>query len=279
MRPPMLLIGHGSRQAAGAKAFLALVDRVRGRLDGDVRVEGGFIELSEPLIAPAVAGLYAAGARHLVTVPLVLVAAGHDKTDVPAIMNAERERLGALTYTYGRPLGPHPAMLAMVEHRIDAALSGAGRVGTTVVLVGRGSTDPDANAEITKVARLVWEGRGYDAVEPAFISLTSPGLPAALDRARLLGAGRIVVAPYFLFPGVLPDRLVDQAGRWAGENPGVDLRVAEVIGDCDGLAELVLERYEEALSGDIRMNCDTCVYRRPMPGFEHLVGAPQEVEH
>jgi sirohydrochlorin cobaltochelatase len=36
----------------------------------------------------------------------------------------------------------------------------------------------------------------------------------------------------------------------------------------------VVERYTEALRGDIRMNCDVCVHRVALPGFEAKVGAP-----
>jgi len=284
---PLLVVGHGTRDAAGVAGFLDFVKRLQGRLpvDGPSDVEGGFIELSRPPLTDAVTALWDAGHRHVVALPLVLVAAGHGKGDVPGALNRERERRPGLTYRYGRPLGPHPTLLSLVEERIDAALRlppptdshiyGDSREGTTVVLVGRGSTDPDANAEIAKVARLLWEGRGYDGVEPSFVSLAPPGVPAALDRARALGARRVVVAPYFLFAGVLPDRVADQSREWAAAHPDVDVRVAPVVGDCDGLADLVLERYDEALRGDIRMNCDTCVYRIAMPGFEHKVGQAQ----
>lgn len=278
MRAPLLVVGHGTRDAAGVSGFLDFVKRLQGRFEGDV--DGGFIELSRPPLTDAVAGLWDRGHRRVVALPLVLVAAGHGKGDVPGALNREQERRPGLTYRYGRPLGPHPTLLSLVEERIDAALvaddgTSAPRAGTTVVLVGRGSTDPDANAEIAKVARLLWEGRGYDGVETSFVSLAPPGVPAALDRARALGARRVVVAPYFLFAGVLPDRVTDQSREWARAHPDVDVRVAPVIGDCDGLADLVLERYAEAVAGDIRMNCDTCVYRIAMPGFEHKVGAPQ----
>jgi len=148
-----------------------------------------------------------------------------------------------------------------------------------VVLVGRGSTDPDANADVAKVARLLWEGRGYDAVEFAFISLAEPSVPAALERTRRLGARRVVVAPYFLFSGVLPDRVAIQSLEFAERHPDLDIRVAALLGDCDELATLVLARYAEALAGDIRMNCDTCAYRVAMPGFADKVGRPQTPHH
>ncbi len=90
-----------------------------------------------------------------------------------------------------------------------------------------------------------------------------------------LGARTIVVARYFLFPGVLPDRVAAQAAAYAGAHPGLDVRCADVLGDCDEIAGLVAERYREALDGDIRMNCDMCQYRVALPGLEHRVGAPQ----
>jgi sirohydrochlorin cobaltochelatase len=270
---PLLLVGHGTRDEAGAAEFGRFVARLRTRVPVDVA--GGFIELSAPPLTDAVAELYAAGHRHVAAVPLVLVAAGHAKGDMPAALNRERERHPGLTYSYGRPLGPHPTLLALLEERLDAVLAPAERAGTAVLLVGRGSTDPDANAEVCKAARLLWEGRGLAMVETAFVSLARPSVPEGLERCRRLGATRVVVLPYFLFPGVLPDRVVAEARAY----DGAEVRCAEVIGDCEGLAGLVVERYEEALAGDIRMNCDTCVYRLPMPGFEDRVGAPQRPHH
>ncbi|MBG6065529.1 uroporphyrinogen-III C-methyltransferase [Micromonospora ureilytica] len=290
----LVIVGHGTRSAAGVEQFAALVERVRGRCDiGDV--EGGFIELSRPPLTDAVGALVARGHRALVALPLVLTGAGHGKGDIPAAMAREQQRHPGLSYRYGRPLGPHPLLHEALEQRIDTALAasdragtalagadragtelpGADRAGTWVALIGRGSTDPDANAEVAKVARLLWEGRGYAGVEPGFISLAQPSVPEVLERLRRLGARRIVVAPYFLFAGVLPDRIVAQSAEFAAAHPDLDVRVAEVIGDCDALADLVLERYAEALGGDIRMNCDTCAYRVLMPGFADKVGRPQ----
>ena len=272
--PALLVVGHGSRDAGGVAEFGTFLDRLRTRAPA-LAVGGGFIELSAPALRDAVAQLVAAGHRRFAAVPLVLVAAGHAKGDVPAALVRERVRHPGTTYAYGRPLGPHPALLALAERRIDAVLRRADRADTIVVLVGRGSTDPDANAEHAKVARLLYERRGFAGVEPAFVSLTRPSVPHALERGRRLGARRLLVAPYFLFSGVLPDRVAAQAGTWAAEHAGVDVRCAAVLGDSDELADLVLERYAEALHGDLRMNCDTCQYRVALPGFESRVGAPQ----
>jgi sirohydrochlorin cobaltochelatase len=275
----LLLIGHGTRSNAGVTEFTRFVERVRGR-SAVATVDGGFIELAGPSVTEVVTRMDArVRPWEVVAVPLVLTAAGHGKGDIPASLAREAVRHPGLSYRYGRPLGPHPVLQEILEARIDAALAGASRRGTHVVLVGRGSTDPDANAEVAKVARLLWEGRGYDEVDIAFISLTEPSVPAALERARKLGADRVVVAPYFLFSGVLPDRVAAQSREFAGGHARTDVRVAGLIGDCDELADLVFERYREALAGDIRMNCDTCAYRVALPGFSDKVGRPQTPHH
>ena len=271
-RPALLLAAHGTSDQAGVDAFAALAGRV-GKLaaaDG-TRVAGGFIELSAPALREAVADLAAAGPGSIVAIPLMLSAAGHAKGDIPAALARERTRHPAVSFTYARPLGPHPALLDLLAKRIDAQ----GVDTPAVLVVGRGSTDPDANADVVKTARLLWEGRDYPLAETAFVSLARPDVAEGLERCRLLGARRIVVARYFLFPGVLPDRVAAQAAAYAAAHPGLDIRCADVLGDCDEIAALVYERYTEALSGDIRMNCDVCVYRIAMPGFEHRVGAPQ----
>jgi sirohydrochlorin cobaltochelatase len=242
-------------------------------------VEGGFIELSRPPVWDAAAALVAAGHTDVVAVPLVLVAAGHGKGDIPAALKREEARFPGLRHRYGRVLGPHPLLLDALQARIDDALAGDPREGTHVVLVGRGSSDPDANAEVCKVARLLWEGRGYDDVHPSFISLARPSVPEAIDRARRLGARRVVVAPYFLFDGVLPQRIVAQAQDAATDHSFLDVRVAGLLGDSDELLALVRHRYTEAITGDIRMNRDTCLYRVALPGHEHRVGAPQRPHH
>ncbi|MFF7792735.1 CbiX/SirB N-terminal domain-containing protein [Streptomyces sp. NPDC007991] len=280
--PPALLIaGHGTRDDAGAEAFRDFV-RELGARHPELPVAGGFIELSPPPLGEAVTELVERGVRRFAAVPLMLVSAGHAKGDIPAALARERERHPGISYTYGRPLGPHPALLNVLERRLDEALGGTAgrrpgdRADVTVLLVGRGSTDPDANAEVHKAARLLWEGRGYAGVETAFVSLAAPDVPNGLDRCARLGARRIVVLPYFLFTGILPDRVRLQTEGWAAAHPEVEVRSADVIGPEPELLDLVWERYTEAVEGDLRMNCDSCVYRIALPGFEDKVGLPQQ---
>ena len=269
----LLIVGHGTTDSAGVAQFGELVELVSRQLDR--HVEGGFLELASPPIAEAVAALVGAGHTSIEVVPLVLVAAGHSKGDIPAALERERRRHPGLTFQYGRPLGPHPLLLADLTERLAATVPTAHWGDTAVVLVGRGATDPDANSEVAKTARLLLEGRGLGTVETAFVSLAEPSVTQGLDRASRLGYRTIVVLPYFLFAGVLPDRIVSQAADWAAAHPGVEVHAAGVIGPSRNLASLVAERAGEISGGDLRMNCDSCMYRALLPGFEGKVGQPQ----
>lgn len=281
-RPALLLVGHGSRSAAGVAAYWDFAAVVRAEAP-DLSVGCGFIELADPDLDTAVDRLVATGATQVVAVPLVLLGAGHLKNDGPAALARARHRHPGVAFGYARDLGIHPSPLSVAADRIQAATAGwapgdAVKDVTAVVLVSRGSSDPDANADLYKVARLLWDGRDIDLVEPAFVSLSPPSVPDALERCHLLGATRIAVVPYFLFTGVLVDRIRHQTSAWALAHPGVDVAHGPELGSDPRLARLVLERYQEAVDGDVRMNCDCCTYRVALPGYEERVGAPLMVE-
>ena len=280
----LLIVGHGTRDEEGAAQFRAFVERVgeRARLRADVSaqaVAGGFIELSPPPVRDAVSALVAQGCRDLVAVPLILLAAGHAKGDIPAALARERARHAGLRTRYARSLGVHPDIVGLLRERLAAS---AQPRPDGVLLVGRGTTDPDANADLHRAARLLWEttrDAGVRFVEPAFVSLAWPSVGEGLERLARLGARRVTVLPYFLFAGVLPDRIVEHSEASAREL-GLEVAVGRLLGDADlpdrdVLVDLVLDRYAEAVAGPVAVNCDACVYRIAMPGFEDRVGAAQ----
>lgn len=275
--PALLIVGHGSRSAAGVAEYWDLARVVTEAAGAGLDVGCGFIELAAPDLDTAVDELVDRGATSVVAVPLVLLGAGHMKDDGPAALHRARHRHSGVRFAYGRHLGLHPLVLAVAEDRIREAVGDGDPGATAVVVVGRGSSDPDANADLYKVARLLWDSRGLALVEPAFVSLARPSVPDALERCRLLGATRIVVVPYFLFTGILVDRIGDQVAAWRSDHPEVDARPGPHLGPDPRIAALVLERYREALAGDAHMNCDLCVYRHPLPGYEHRHHHGEEV--
>lgn len=264
-RPALLLIGHGSRSAAGVDDYWQFA-KVLESEDPALHVGCGFIELAEPDLDTAIDRLVAGGATSVVGVPLVLLGAGHLKDDGPAALARARDRHPAVRFAYGRDLGIHPLVLDVARDRIADVLGDDDRSDWSVVTVSRGSSDPDANADLYKVARLLWDSTDVAGVEPAFVSLAPPSVPTALDRCHQFGARRIAVVPYFLFTGVLVERIAAQVATWAAEHPEVEVRTGPYLGPDRRLAALVLERYREAINGDARMNCDCCTYRVAFPG-------------
>lgn len=253
---------------------------------------GGSRTGADPTSAgPGGPGLVSAKPAVAVAVPLVLLGAGHLKLDGPAVLARARARHPGTRFSYARELGVHPLVLAVAEDRIRETLAaleglpppltpgcastgpggqhlGTGFEDTAVVLVGRGSTDPDANADLYKAARLLGDSRGLGQVEPAFVSLAEPSVPSALDRCRRLGARRLAVVPYFLFTGVLVDRIGAQAAQWAAGHPGHQVTTGRELGPDPRLAALVVQRYREATDTAPDRSCDCCIYRNALPGYE-----------
>ncbi len=271
--PALLIVGHGSRDPRGAREFHQLVALVRER-NPALSVEGGFIELSRPPISECVNRLAGGGARNIAAVPLMLLAAGHAKDDIPATLVREKMNHPEVGFEYGRALGIRPELLELMDEKISAVVPEEEKEETAILVVGRGSSDPDANSDLFKVSRLFYEGRLYPMVETAYVSMTPPSVHDGLERLKRLGAKKIAVFSYFLFTGVLEERIRRQSEQFAGENPRFAISYAGYFGPHEKVVDLVMDRYREAVGGDIRMNCDVCVHRVALPGFEEKVGAP-----
>jgi sirohydrochlorin cobaltochelatase len=264
MKPPLLLIGHGTHDETGVAEFGRFVHRLRCRLDAlPAEVSGGFITNARPPLSESVSSLVARGHHHVIAVPLSLTGDRHALGDVPGTMALEQERHPTLEYDLGRPLGADPRVLDILAERLadaraemprlvtDEVPEFIGPAETAVVLVGHGSADPEVNAEVHRVSRLFWETHAPDllTVETAYVSHARPGVPGGLERCRRLGAKRVIVLPYILFAGAVLERIWAQALAYGANHEGLDIRCAEVIGDCEGLADVVIDRYEEALAG------------------------------
>ncbi|MEU4894354.1 sirohydrochlorin chelatase [Streptomyces sp. NPDC044780] len=254
--PPALLIaGIGTRDDRHAAAFHDFVAELAAR-HPELPVAGGLTGPGGRPLSDAVARLVGEGVSRFAVVPMTLVATALDPATPPtdciaAALAQEAERHADAAFTSARPLGPHPTLLNVLERRLDEALGNgprlpSDRAETTVLLVGDGSPLPEANAEVHRAARLLWEGHGFAGVEVAFASLAAPDVISGLDRCARLGARRVVVLPYFLFTGDALERVRQQAEGWGLAHPEVEVVAADVIGPVRELAELVMERYAEA---------------------------------
>ncbi|HEX4144050.1 MAG TPA: CbiX/SirB N-terminal domain-containing protein [Pirellulales bacterium] len=241
----LLIVGHGTRDPAGLAEFQSFVDQV-ARQRTDWHVAGCFLELAEPSIATAVDRLAAGGKSRIRAMPLVLFSAGHAKRDIPDALAQAIARNPGLEIELCSPLGHHPAILQLSLQRCRQALSrqeAAAQAAispdeTLLILVGRGSSDIEATAQMRLLAELRRAGtaplgfalganepsRGTESgatradaekaresieeanlrlahVEIGFVAVATPSLDRVLEEAAGTDFRRVIVQPHLLFAG------------------------------------------------------------------------------
>jgi precorrin-8X/cobalt-precorrin-8 methylmutase len=278
----IVIAGHGSRDPEGVREFELLVRLVRQRARGR-RVNHGFLEFARPTIDEAIRANIAAGAQRVAVVPGVLLAATHAKNDIPSEILALRREFPKTKVHYGSALQLHPLVLKLMRERIIETEARSSqllkRSESCLVVVGRGTTDPDANSEVSKLARMLEEGLGFGASFVCYSGTAKPLVADGLKLAVRLGFSRIVVAPFFLFTGILVKRIYAAVNGLAARHPEIEFLRCEYLGIHELLADALLDRAEESASGRAIANCSLCKYRVQIIGYEKEVGAPQRGHH
>ncbi len=277
----VMLCGHGSRNRKAVTEFANLSAHLKKRLP-HYPVEFGYLEFATPIIRTGLDSLKSQGVTRVLAVPGMLFAAGHAKNDIPSVLNAYAAQ-NDLRIDYGKELGIDPKMIRAagdrIQEAIDAAPTHAEKHETLLLVVGRGASDPDANSNVAKIMRILWEGFGFGWGEVAYSGVTFPLVEPALEHITKLGFKRIIVFPYFLFTGVLVQRIYMAADAVAARHPAIEFLKAPYLNDHPAVVETFVERIEQIIGGDIAMNCQMCKYRTQVLGFEAEVGAVQESHH
>ncbi|MGA1019092.1 MAG: sirohydrochlorin chelatase [Candidatus Puniceispirillales bacterium] len=280
----VMICGHGSRSASAVKEFAVLSEKLPAYFP-DWPVEYGYLEFATPVIKTGLDKLREQGVNHVLAVPGMLFAAGHAKNDIPSVLNTYAAQHD-IKIQYGRELAIDLKMLKAAGDRVSEALDAAdkadgevARHDTCLVVIGRGSSDPDANSNVAKVARMLVESLGLGWCEVGFSGVTFPLVEPCLEKVTKLGFKRIVVFPYFLFSGILIDRIYGFTDEVAARHPETAFVKAGYLNDHDQVIETFVERVHEILNGSNNMNCSMCKYRSAVLGFEEEVGLPQESHH
>jgi sirohydrochlorin cobaltochelatase len=272
MRPIVVLVGHGSRDAPANEEFEQLVARYQMRRP-EFELRHGYIELVQPSLADALAAL-PADCQDVTLLPVFLFAAGHVKNDIPLTLSTARRRRPEVRFTAARALGVHPAMVDLAVERAQevADIGPAEAPRTAVVVVGRGSSDPDANGDFCKLARLIGEARPFSWVVPSFIGITRPRFEETLEFVARARPERLVVIPYLLFGGRLLSRLREQVAAFRTRYPWIKTALAPQLGVHERLMAVLDERLDEARGGQAPLPCDNCQYRIALPGRAENLG-------
>jgi sirohydrochlorin cobaltochelatase len=281
----IMVCGHGSRDENAVTEFALVAKALRERFPAR-EVEYGFLEFAQPIIREGLDKLAERGVKRVLAVPGMLFAAGHAKNDIPSVLNTYMAQNPGLDITYGRELGIDLKMIRAAGERVEAAIietdaahGPVPRHDTLLMVVGRGASDPDANSNVAKVCRMLWEGLGFGWAETAYSGVTFPLVKPALEHAAKLGYRRIVVFPYFLFTGILVRRIYDHTDEIAAAHPDIQFVKASYLNDHPLVLDTFAERVEEILHGTNVMNCQMCKYREQVLGFEDEVGLAQQSHH
>lgn len=261
LQRPLLMVGHGTRDESGRQSFLEFAS-VYQALDTSRPVIPCFLELTEPTIQAGVDLCVAKGYTDISVLPVLLFAARHNKFDITNELDRARARHPQLKFHYGRHFGITPGIIELWQERLAELDSPhLSRSETVLLFVGRGSSDPDANGDVCKLARIVWEGSGYSTVETCFIGITHPRLEEGFQRARLYQPRRIIVLPYFLFTGLLVKKIFDITAQQQEQYPDIAITCLPEMGLHPQLFSIIREREIETQLGSVQMNCEMCKFR------------------
>lgn len=280
MKKGILLCGHGSRRKTGTDEFKALIAILKERYS-DYEVDYGFLEFNHPLYEAAVERMYQKGVREIYALPVILFAGSHAKNDIPYELNTIQTYYDDLTIKMGKHLGVNSFILELSRKILlekEAEVSPINRKETCLVVVGRGTTDPDANSDVHKLCSMLWEGMGYGFATVAYSGTAYPNIKEALPMMEKLGFKRTLVIPFFFFTGVLIERIYETVEEFDKTAEGEYIHTRPFGSD-----ELILkafdERLHEAINGVANMNCQLCKYRKQIIGFEEEQGKEQVGHH
>ena len=266
----LLIAAHGSRNRDGNQEILTFAEQWRERHPGK-RIEVCFIEHADVLLDEGL-DRAAQGARRVLTIPLILNAAGHVKMELPAAIAAARARHPQVEFALARHLGMGRELLAVLQGELDRLLlelAAPDPQTTGVVLLGRGSSDAGANGELARMARWVFEDNDHELVDLAFTGITWPRLETVVARQVRLGMTQVCIVPVYLFTGVLIERIKAQVERLRRQYP----QVAFALGSHFGFAPEVFDLLDAKLAGTGAagglLECDGCSYRTAAQA-EHL---------
>ncbi len=283
MKEGILLCGHGTRRTAGVAAFKELVRILKARYEDSYEVDYGFLEFNHPTYEAAVERMYLNGVRKIYALPVILFAGSHAKNDIPYELNTLQTYHDDLSISMGKHIGVSSFLLDLAVKRIEEielkhGFSKEDRKETCLVVVGRGTTDPDANSDVAKLTSMLWEGLGFGFATTGYSGTAYPNVQECLSMTHKLGFKRTIVIPFFFFTGVLLERIYKQV---ADMNTSVQSEY--IYTDPFGADELILkafdERLDEAKNGTAHMNCQLCKYRKQVVGFEQDMGKKQIGHH
>lgn len=263
----ILFVGHGSKNANGNQEILQFVEQIKPQFSAPV-IETCYLEFASPDIPQGIDQCVAKGATSISLVPIMFLAAGHSKIHIPHAIDEAKVKYPHVHFTYGRPVGIHHRIIDMLENCLREQGLANDSQDAAIVLIGRGSSDPDANSDLYKIGRLLAERFDHLPLELAYIGVTRPTVEDGVEKAIKLGAKSVYLVPYLFFTGVLMNRMHDKYSAFNEQYTNTEFHMTNYFGFRDEVKDVFKERAEEAVAGQAKLNCDVCEFR--LHAMEHM---------
>lgn len=257
-RKGILICGHGTCKERGAKAFQEFAEQFASQTT-DYEVEYGFLELSVPDFETGVKRLVEKGVIEIIAVPVFLFTGVHMQSDIPYALNSFQEKY-KVKIQLANYIGTCQEMVEYGAQLINKTLKDKDwKIDETAFLgLGIGASKAEANGDLAKMTRLIQEKQNYPfAINAYTSSMTYPALPVVLDWLKVLPFKNIVMLPFVFFPGVYMDQAFDTMEVFAKENPDKNIAIAPLLGDTNGLFEVLSIRLQEVLNGKVDLIAST----------------------
>ncbi|MGO4886990.1 sirohydrochlorin chelatase [Anaerobacillus sp. MEB173] len=245
----VLYVGHGSRVTKANDQLITFIQKVMPNIETEIQ-EICFLELAAPSIVEGIEKCVQRGAEEIAVIPVLLLAAGHAKVDIPRELNKAQLRFPYITFSYGRPLGISESIISVLGERLEEQglelTNTTNRHDVTVLLVGRGSSDPEANSDLAKLGRLLWEYYPIKDVETCYLAATEPSYEEGLHKALRLEGKKVYVLPYLLFTGILMKKMQNTLTQYQNKCEK-ELVLCNYLGYHPKLADVVVQRVNEVL--------------------------------
>ncbi|MFC7395299.1 sirohydrochlorin chelatase [Scopulibacillus cellulosilyticus] len=239
----ILYIGHGSRVPEATRQARDFIEQCIKQISVPIQ-EICFLELAEPNILEGIERCVNKGATNIAVQPVLLLAAKHIKRDIPLELEKAKQRFPNISIHYGGPLGVHENIVDILAERIREKSPDKSK-DAMVLLVGRGSSDPDIKKRMAQVAQMLQNKYRFQSVKVCYLTAARPSFKEGLEQAGSSGYSEVFVVPYLLFTGILMKDIQKEIDNLKSYQPNFTL--CQYLGYHSKLKDVLLERVKELI--------------------------------
>lgn len=240
----ILYICHGSRVKEASEQAVSFVGQIMKKVEVPIQ-EVAFLELSQPNVAQAFERCVKKGATNIVVIPVLLLTAAHAKKDIPEELALQQQRFPNVRVNLGSPIGVNDQMIDLLLEKISATGLPLTQEDS-VLLVGRGSSDPDVKRDLNLIGEKLKQKANVDKVEVCFLAAAKPTLQEGIQSVQDSHSNHVFVIPYLFFTGILM-KTIQKAIEKAKNEPNAKWVLCDYLGYHPIIEKIFIEQINELL--------------------------------